>query len=424
MQLLVERIAGIDIGKAGLTCCVRIPDPGRAGRRKQVIRSYTTMSAQLRRLADWLTENQVTRVIMEGTSDYWKPVFYLLEAAGFDVWLVNAHQVKGVPGRRKTDAIDAAWLAQIGECELVSPSFVPPPPIRRLRDLTRYRTVLVREHTRQVQRLEKLLEDAGIKLSVVASSIAGASARAMICALIAGQRDPLALADLAKGKLKRKRADLIEALTGQFDEHHAFLCQQMLTHLDQLQAQISQLDQRINTELEPYRAQAAQLDTIYGIADTAAARLIAEIGVDMSIFPTAQHLTSWARTAPRTRQSGATTTTATTGKGNPWLAEVLGEIATAIARSPTYLGTRHRRLAARRGKLRAIVATSRHILTITWHLLSDPTHTTVFHDLGPDYHLTRTNTTQRTRQLVRQLQALGHHVTLHPTQPPPATTPA
>jgi transposase len=417
MQVLVERIAGIDIGKASLTCCVRVPDPGRGGRRKQAIRTYTTMTAQLWRLADWLAENQVTRVVMEGTSDYWKPVFYLLEAAGLECWLVNAHQVKGVPGRRKSDVIDAAWLAQIGECELVSPSFVPPPPIRRLRDLTRYRTTQVREHTREVQRLEKLLEDAGIKLSVVASDIVGASGRAMLAALIAGQRDPLALADLAKGKLKRKRADLIEALTGRFEEHHAFLCRQMLTRLDQLQTHITQLEERINLELEPYRAQLAQLDSIYGIAETAAARLIAELGVDMSVFPTAQRLSSWARTAPRTRQSGATTKSATTGKGNPWLAEVLGEIATAIARSPTHLGTRHRRLAARRGKLRAIVATSRHVLTICWHLLSDPTHTTVFHDLGPDYHLTRTNTTQRTRQLVRQLQNLGHHVTLTPAQP-------
>lgn len=417
MQVFVERIAGIDIGKANLTCCVRIPDPGRAGRRKQTVRTYTTMTGQLHRLADWLTEQQVTRVVMEGTSDYWKPVFYLLEAAGFEVWLVNAYQVKGVPGRRKTDAIDAAWLAQVGECELVSPSFVPPPPIRRLRDLTRYRTTQVREHTREVQRLEKLLEDAGIKLSVVASSIVGVSGRAMLAALIAGQRDPLVLAELAKGKLRRKRADLIEALTGRFEAHHAFLCQQMLTHLDQLQAHIAELEDRINLELEPYRAQLAQLDSVYGIAETAAARLIAELGVEMSVFPTAQHLTSWARTAPRTRQSGATTKGATTGKGNPWLAEVLGEIATAIARSPTHLGNRHRRLAARRGKLRAIVATSRHVLTICWHLLSDPTHTTVFHDLGPDYHLTRTNTNQRTRQLVRQLQALGHHVTLTPTQP-------
>lgn len=424
MQVFVERIAGIDIGKAEVTCCVRIPDPGRAGRRKQTIRTYTTMTAQLHRLADWLTENQVTRVVMEATSDYWKPVFYLLEAAGFEVRLVNAHQVKGVPGRRKTDAIDAAWLAQIGECELVSPSFVPPPPIRRLRDLTRYRTTLVREHTREVQRLEKLLEDAGIKLSVVASSIVGASGRAMLTALINGQRDPLALADLAKGKLKRKRAALIEALTGRFDEHHAFLCRQMLTRLDQLETQTAQLDERINLELEPYRPQLAQLDSIYGIADTAAARLIAELGVDMSIFPTAQHLGSWARTAPRTRQSGTTTKGGTTGKGNPWLAEVLGEIASAIARSNTHLGTRHRRLAARRGKLRAIVATSRHVLTISWHLLSDPTHQTVFHDLGPDYHLTRTNTTQRTRQLVRQLQNLGHHVTLTPATQPAQPQPA
>lgn len=412
MDVFVERIAALDIGKAELTACVRTPDEAKAGRRRQVIRTYRTMTAGLMVLLDWLTSERVTRVIMEATSDYWKPVYYLLEAAGVEVWLVNARHVKGVPGRRKSDAIDAAWLAKVGECELIRPSFVPPSPIRRLRDLTRYRTSLVRERTREAQRLEKTLEDAGIKLTVVASEVLGVSSRAIIAALIGGQRDPRVLAELAKGQLRGKRAELVEALTGRFTDHHAFLCQHMLDHIGHLDTQIDVLDTRVEEAIEPFRDRVEQLDTIYGIATTAAQRLIAEIGVDMSVFPTPAHLTAWAHTAPRPRSSAGKTKHGGTGKGNPWLAGVLGEITATIARSHTFLGTRHRRLAARRGKRRAIVATSRHLLVIAWHLLSDPTGKTTFHDLGPDYHLTRVDTAKRTRSLIHQLQQLGHTVTL------------
>jgi transposase len=410
----VERIAALDIGKAELTACVRTPDEDKPGRRRQVIRTYRTMTAGLMVLLDWLTSERVTRVIMEATSDYWKPVYYLLETAGLQVWLVNARHVKGVPGRRKSDAIDSAWLAKVGECELVRPSFVPPPPIRRLRDLTRYRTSLVRERTREAQRLEKTLEDAGIKLTVVASEILGVSSRAIIGALIAGQRDPRVLAELAKGQLRGKRAELVEALTGRFTDHHAFLCQQMLDHIGYLDEQVDALNTHVEQAIEPFRDRVKQLDTICGIATTTAQRLLAEIGADMSVFPTPAHLTAWAHAAPRPRSSAGKTKHAGTGKGNPWLAGVLGEITATVARSHTFLGTRHRRLAARRGKRRAIVATSRHLLVIAWHLLSDPAANDTFHDLGPDYHLSRLDTAKRTRSLIHQLQQLGHKVTLEP----------
>jgi transposase len=283
-----------------------------------------------------------------------------------------------------------------------------------LRDLTRYRTSLVRERTREAQRLEKILEDAGIKLTVIASEILGVSSRAIIAALIAGERNPRVLADLAKGKLRGKRAELIEALTGRFSGHHAFLCQQMLTHIDHLDRQVTTLDKQVEQAIQPFRDRLKQLDTVYGIAITTAERLIAEIGVDMTVFPTPAHLTAWAHNAPRPRSSAGKTKHGRTGKGNPWLAGVLGEITATIARSPTFLGARHRRLAARRGTRRAIVATSRHVLVIAWHLLSDPTAKAAFRDLGPDYHLTRLNTAKRTRSLVHQLQQLGHKVTLEP----------
>jgi transposase len=415
MDVFVERIAAIDIGKAELSVTVRTPQQDRPGQRRQVTRTYQTMTSSLMTLRDWLAEQGVTRVVMEATSVYWKPVYYLLEdAAMFEVWLVNAHHVKGVPGRRKSDHIDSAWLAKVGECELVRPSFVPPEPIRRLRDLTRQRTSLVRDRTREAQRLEKTLEDAGIKLTVVASEILGVSSRNMITALIGGERDPHTLADLAKGQLRIKHHDLVEALTGRFSDHHGFLCRHMLDHITYLDALISQYDQHIDQAIAPFRDRLAQLDTIPGIATTTAQRLIAELGSDMTAFPTPHHLTAWAHTAPRPRSSAGKTKHGGTGHGNPWLAGVLGEIAATITRSQTFLGARHRRMAARRGKRRAIVATSRHLLVIVWHLLSDPTASDTFHDLGPDYHLTRLDTNRRTRNLIHQLEQLGHQVTLQP----------
>lgn len=412
MDVYVERIAGIDIGKAELSVTIRVPQPN-SNRRRQVSRTYATMTGALMTMADWLAAEGITRVVMEATCDYWKPVYYLLEAAGcFEVWLVNAYHVKGVPGRRKSDNIDSAWLAKVGECELVRPSFVPPAPIRRLRDLTRYRSSLVRDRTRVAQRLEKILEDAGIKLTVVASEILGASSQAIIGALAEGERDPGVLAELAKASLRTKRHALTEALTGRFTDHHGFLCRQMLDHIAVLDEQITIMDTEIDRATEPYRQRTAQLVTVPGISTITANRLIAEIGIDMSIFPTPEHLSAWAAMAPRPRSSAGKTKHASTGKGNRHLAGVLGEIVATIARSNTFIGARHRRLAARRGKRRAIVATSRHLLIIIWHLLNDPTATNTFNDLGPDYHLTRLDPAKRTRHLIHQLEQLGHKVHL------------
>jgi transposase len=412
VDVYVERIAGIDIGKATLSVTIRVPQPG-SNRRRQSTRTYPTMTGALATMADWLAAEGITRVVMEATCDYWKPVYYLLEAAAcFEVWLVNAYHVKGVPGRRKSDNIDSAWLAKVGECELVRPSFVPPQPIRELRDLTRYRTSLVRDRTRIAQRLEKMLEDAGIKLTVVASEILGASSRAIIGALVDGERDPGVLAELAKARLRNKRRELVEALSGRFSDHHGFLCRQMLHRIAALDEETSIMDAEIERVTETYRPRITQLISVPGISDITARRLIAEIGVDMNVFPTPQHLSAWAAMAPRPRSSAGKTKHGSTGKGNRHLAGVLGEIVATIARGNTFIGARHRRLAARRGKRRAIVATSRHLLTIIWHLLHDPTRTTLFNDLGPDYHLTRTDPAKRTRNLIHQLEQLGHKVTL------------
>jgi len=408
---LVQRVAALDIGKAVLEACVRVPHPTKPGRRAQEVRTYPTTTGALLELADWLRAQQVTLVVMEATSDYWKPPFYLLEDE-FDCWLVNARQVKNVPGRPKTDRQDAIWLAKLAERGMCRPSFVPPKPVRRLRDLTRYRRTLVRERTRETQRLEKLLEDAQIKLSSVISDLLGVSGRAMLQALIDGQRDPTALAELARGSMRGKRAQLIEALRGHFDDHHAFLCRMMLDRIDALTAQIATLSTTIEAVIAPFQAQVDQLDAVTGIGQRSAQELIAELGVDMACFPSADHLVSWARYCPQTRQSAGRTRAATTGKGNPWLAATLGEIAMAAARTDTFLGARYRRVAKRRGKRRALVAVGNSMLTIVWHLLSDPD--AAYHDLGADYYQARINKQRQTRRLVHQLEALGHQVTLQP----------
>jgi transposase len=408
---LVQRVAALDIGKAVLEACVRVPHETTPGRRVQEVRTYSTTTGALLELADWLRAQQVTLVVMEATSTYWKPPFYLLEDE-FDCWLVNARQVKNVPGRPKTDRQDAIWLAKLAERGMCRPSFVPPKPIRRLRDLTRYRRTLVRERTREAQRLEKLLEDAQIKLSSVISDILGVSGRAMLEALIDGQRDPKALAELARGSMRRKTSVLREALTGHFDDHHAFLCRMMLDRIDALAAQLTTLSTTIETLIAPFQASVDQLDAVTGIGQRSAQELIAELGVDMTCFPSADHLISWARYCPQTRQSAGKTRAATTGKGNPWLAATLGEIAIVAARTDTFLGARYRRVASRRGKRRALVAVGNSLLTITWHLLSDPD--AVYHDLGADFYESRVNKQRQTRRLVRQLQALGHTVTLQP----------
>ena len=410
---MVARVAALDIGKAEVVCCVRTPGPAGSRRRRQEVRTFPTMTRSLLRMADRLTELGVTRVVMEATSDYWKSPFYLLEAHGFEVWLVNAKDVKHLPGRPKTDKLDAVWLAKIAERQMLRPSFVPPPPIRRLRDLTRYRADLVAVRTAEKNRVEKLLEDAQIKLSVVASDIFGVSGRAMMAALIAGERDPKILAQLARRRLRAKLSLLEEAFVGHFSDHHGFLLATMLGRIDQATADIAELEAHIEAEIAPFAQAADRLDEICGVGRTAAQVIIAEIGVDMGRFATPGHLVSWARFAPGVKESaGKKKGKATTGHGNPYLARVLGEAAAAAGKTNTFLGERYRRIARRRGTKKAMVAVGRSILIIIWHLLSDPDAR--FHDLGPGFYDTRIDAERRKRNHIRQLEALGYKVTLQP----------
>ena len=411
---IVARVAALDIGKAEVVCCVRTPGPAGSRRRVQEVRTFSAMTRSLAAMADWLAGLGVTRVVMEATSDYWKPPFYLLEAAGFEqVWLVNARDVKHLPGRPKTDKLDAVWLCKVAERGMLRPSFVPPEPIRRLRDLTRYRVDLVGERNREKNRVEKLLEVAGIKLSVVASDIFGVSGRAMMAALIAGERDPHTLAQLARSRMRTKLADLREAFTGRFTEHHAFLLARMLTHIDALDADIAVVEDRIEELIAPFATAVTRLDEIPGVGVTAARAIIAEVGLDMSRFPTSGHLASWAKFAPGVNESaGKSKGNNATGHGNPYLARVLGEAAVGAARTNTFLGERYRRIARRRGKKKAVVAVGRSILIIIWHLLRD--EQTTFTDLGPDHYDTRGGTQRAIRNHIRALHNLGYAATLQP----------
>jgi transposase len=410
---IIERVAALDIGKAELVCCLRVPDESRPGRRLQEVETYSTMTRRLSGMADHLACLGVTRVVMEATSDYWKPVFYLLEAAGFETWLVNAKDVKHLPGRPKTDKLDAVWLCKVAERQMIRPSFVPPPQIRRLRDLTRYRADLVAARTAEKQRVEKLLEDACIKLSVVATDIFGVSGRDMLASLAAGERNPKALAQLARRTLRKKITVLEEAFTGHFTGHHAFLLGKMLARVDAISADIAALDAQIQAQAAPFAELVARLDEIPGISLASAYVILAEIGTDMTRFPTAGHLVSWARLAPGVKESaGKKKGKGSTGHDNAYLAAILGNAAAGAAKTDTFLGERYRRIARRRGSKRANVATGRSILVIVWHLLSDPDAR--FHDLGPGFYADRIDPDRRKRNHIRQLEALGYKVTLQP----------
>jgi transposase len=410
---IIARVAALDIGKAELVCCVRVPDEDRAGRRLQEVETYSTMTRSLLGMADHLRCLGVTRVVMEATSDYWKPVFYLLEAAGFETWLVNARDVKHLPGRPKTDKLDAVWLCKVAERQMIRPSFVPPPQFRRLRDVTRYRADLVAARTAEKQRAEKLLEDACIKLSVVASDIFGVSGRQMLAAMIAGERDPKVLAQMARAAMRGKITALREAFTGFFTDHHAFLLEKMLARVDAIDADIAALDGKVEEMIAPFAAAARRLDEIPGINSIAACVILAEIGIDMDRFPTAGHLVSWAKFAPGVKESaGKNKGKNTTGHGSSYLARVLGNAAVSAGRTDTFLGDRYRRIARRRGRKKAVVAIGRSILVIIWHLLADPDARYI--DLGSDFYDTRVNPERRRRNHIRQLEALGYKVILEP----------
>jgi transposase len=416
-EQIIERVAALDIGKAEIVCCIRLPAADGGKRRVQEVSTHSTMVPSLCELANRLVEFDVQRVVMEATSDYWRPPFYLFEAHGLGPWLVNAKDVKHLPGRPKTDRLDAVWLCKVAERQMLRPSFVPPADIRRLRDLTRYRADLVGVRTAEKNRVEKLLEDACIKLSVVASDIFGVSGRAMMAALIAGQRDPKVLAAMARAALRPKIPRLEEAFAGlplgTFDDHHRFLLTRMLARIDAVSADIAAVEAEIGDHLAPFADAVARLDEIPGVGPDVAAVIIAEIGVDMSRFPTPAHLASWAKFAPGINSSaGKTKGNGSTGHGDRYLARVLGEAAVNAGRTDTFLGARYRRLARRRGKKKAILAVGRSILVIIWHILADPD--TRFHELGADHYDRHVNTLAKRRNHIRQLEALGYKVTLEP----------
>ena len=424
-----ERVAAVDIAKASGVVCTRVPDEDRPGRRRTHVWTVQAMSKAVIELGDYLRARQIQVVTLESTSDYWRIWFVILEAAGLRVQLVNARAVKNAPGRAKTDKKDAVRLAKLTEKGLLQPSFVPPYEIRRLRELTRLRTDLVHDKSRYWARLEKLLERARIKISAVLSTLDTDTARAMIEALIAGQRDPKALADLAIGKARAKRAELAAALDGRWEDHHSVQARILLDNIsslnrqiDQLTAQISELISQIpaawgvdadgttgphvgTSPDSPVLPAIAQLDAITGCGIIAAQAIIAEIGLHMTVFGTPGRLVSWAKRCPQTRQSGTKTSSGKAGKGNPWLNGILGEIAASASRTSTFLGERYRRLARRRGKRKALTAIARSILVIIFHLLSD--RSARYHDLGPDFYDTQINRDRKIRNHIRQLRALG-----------------
>jgi transposase len=435
-EQVLERVAAVDVAKASGMVCTRVPHPERAGRRRTLVWEVPAATNAVLELAEHLAAGRIQKVTLEATSDYWRIWFYLLEAAGLDVQLVKAHDVKQAPGRPKTDKLDAVWLAKLTERGMLRPSFVPPAEIRNLRDYTRLRTDLTRERTRYWQRLEKLLEDALIKVSAVASSLNTVSARDMIEALIAGERDPQVLAKLARGRLKVKHAALAESLTGRFDAHHGELARMLRDQIDALTAQTGKLTARIEEliaaipaaqgvdadgttgpggglgEDAPVLPAVDRLDEITGIGRDAAQEIIAEVGLDMGRFPTPGHLVSWAKLSPRTIQSGAKNRAGHTGKGNPYLKSALGQAAAAAARTDTFLGERYRRIVKRRGKLKALVAVARSILVIVWHLLTK--RSAHYRDLGAGYYARRIDKDRKTRNHIHQLEALGYAVTLAP----------
>ena len=410
MEVIYQRCAGLDVGKDEVVACTRVP-AGTGGGRRQEVRTYKTFSSGLAALADWLQDQGVTQVVMEATGQYWKPVWYVLEERGVELLLVNARHVKILPGR-KTDVGDAAWLCELLEHGLLRGSFVPPPAIRELRDLTRYRKRLIQAHTAEAQRIHKTLEDASIRLGSVASDVLGASGRAMLRALLAGERDPGVLAELARGRLRSKLPELREALAGRFDAHHALLVRLALDHVEQLERSITTLDQEVDRVIAPFARARDRLDTITGVGKRAAECIIAEIGIDMQVFPTAAHLASWAALCPGNNVTGGKRRSGKTRKGNVWLGEILVECAWAAARSrDTYLAAQFWRLARRIGKKKAAVAVGHSILVIAWHLLDGDCD---YAELGGDFFVRRDADRARQRAIA-QLQALGYHVTLQPT---------
>jgi transposase len=407
MKRIYERCCGIDVHKATLAACVRVYTRG--GKLSQEIRSFGTTSDELLSLHDWLSAQQVSHVAMEATGVYWKPVYYVLEQ-GFTVLLVNPAEIKRLPGR-KTDVSDSAWLAQLLENGLLRPSFIPPRAIRELRDLVRYRTELKHDHTRVANRLHKVLQDADLKLSSVMSDILGVSGRRILQQLAAGHSDPMALAELARGRLRAKLPVLRQALTGRFSAHHAFLIGQALTELDNLEESMSTLAAQIEQHLAPFAQQLEQLSTIPGVQRLAATVILSEIGTDMGCFPSTAHLTSWAGMAPGNNESAGKHRRAKARQGNRWLRTILVECGHAAGNTRnTALAAIYRRMIIRAGRKHAAFVVGRHILSIAYHLLAERT---TYRELGPSYFEQR-RADQLKRRCLDQLRNLGFQATLTP----------
>lgn len=406
MDVVYARCAGLDVHKKSVVACVLVSE-GKRGVQKQV-KTFGTMTRDLEALSAWLTELQVEQVALESTGVYWWPVFNILEEGGHAVLLVNPQHFQRVPGH-KTDVQDSAWLADLLRHGLLRASFIPPAAIRDLRDLTRYRATQVRMRSAEAQRLQKVLEGANLKLANVASDVLGASGRAMLTALAAGEDDPETLAEMAKGALRQKLEALQLALEGRVKPHHRRLLDVILAHILFLERTIAQLDQEVATAVLPFAAEIALLDSLPGVGPVAAAAILAEIGADMSRFGSADHLASWAGVCPGNKQSGGRRLSSRSTNGNGWLRGILGEVAwAAIREQGTSFGARYRRICRRQGKQKALVAVMHNLLTIIYAMLRDHTP---YQELGPDYY--QQGDPERTkRRLVRQLEQLGYAVSL------------
>ena len=407
MDVQIERCAGLDVHKATVVATVRVPGPSS---RLSVTETFGTMAADLLALREWLQAYGVTHVALESTGVYWKPVYYMLEE-GFTLRLINMQTLKHVPGR-KTDVQDSAWLAQLLECGLLKGSFVPPPPIRELRDLTRYRLQQVRERAREVNRLCKVLEDSNVKLTSVLTDVMGVSGRAMLTALVHGTTDPAVLAELARGRLRKKLPELQRALAGRFRRHHAFLVEQILAKIDYLDESLERLTAEIDARLVPFEPMLARLDTIPGVNRTVATSILAETGGDMGRFPTAGHLCSWAAVCPGQNESAGKRRSGKTREGNQYLRGQLVQGALgAIHSKGTALQARYHRVKRHRGHKKAVIAVAHQMLEIAYYVMQDDV---TYQELGADY-FDRRHAERAVRRHVRQLESLGFRVTLEET---------